>query len=117
MWVATHGWGGWRGDGWPARLRRAVTDRESAVEAAQREARHRLRNALQLVVSLLALQGAYARGEEERRALERASGRVLSVVAAQETAEDAAAGGVDVESLLTRLSEGLRIPPEATDFV
>ena len=100
-------------------MAQAITQRSDALDASvkatrsmAREVNHRVKNNLQMIISLLALQSARVETDEARLVLEQARGRMAALALVHrllyEKGDDADQGDVDMDRLLTELCQQLR---------
>jgi two-component sensor histidine kinase len=86
-------------------------------ETLMREADHRLMNSLQLVQSILALQGRRATNEDMKAQLDMASNRVLAIATVHKQLHlTGSTEEIDIDAFLHRLCESLKhtAPPQIT---
>lgn len=100
-------------------MAQAITQRSEALEASikatrsmAREVNHRVKNNLQMIMSLLALQSARVANNEARLVLDQTGGRMAALALVHrllyERGDDADQGEVDMDRLLSELCQQLR---------
>lgn len=85
----------------------------SATKAMAREVNHRVKNNLQMIMSLIALQAAQAKSDETRIVLDQTRGRMAALALVHrllyENGDDADKGEVDMDRMTSEICQQLRI--------